>query len=62
VFQCNGVPLAYIVDGSKEQVKGEFMHKLKEASCQLSRWSLILYGRMPQKEIFMSSRMELVRR
>ncbi len=37
LFQRDGVPPACIVDGSKEQVKGEFRRKLKEASCQLKQ-------------------------
>jgi hypothetical protein len=36
-FQCDGVPPACIVDGSKEQVEGKFRCKLKEASCQLKQ-------------------------
>eukprot|EP00804_Cyclotella_cryptica_P009101 CCRYP_003177-RA/>CCRYP_003177-RA protein AED:0.23 eAED:0.23 QI:0/0/0/1/1/1/2/0/629 len=35
--QHDGVPPACIVDGSKEQVKGEFRCKLKEASCRLKQ-------------------------
>eukprot|EP00804_Cyclotella_cryptica_P019398 CCRYP_006588-RA/>CCRYP_006588-RA protein AED:0.13 eAED:0.13 QI:0/0/0/1/0.75/0.6/5/0/864 len=37
LFQRDGVPPACIVDGSLEQVKGEFRRKLKEASCQLKQ-------------------------
>jgi hypothetical protein len=33
VFQRNGVPLTMVTDDSKEQTKGEFWHKLKEADC-----------------------------
>jgi hypothetical protein len=33
VFQCNGVPPTMVTDDSKEQTKGEFLHKLKEADC-----------------------------
>jgi hypothetical protein len=33
VFQCNGVPLTMVTDDSKEQTKGEFRCKLKEADC-----------------------------
>ncbi len=31
VFQCNGVPPTMVTDDSKEQTKGEFRRKLKEA-------------------------------
>jgi hypothetical protein len=37
LFQCNCVPPACIVDGSKEHLKGELRHNLKEASCQLKQ-------------------------
>ena len=37
LFQRDGVPPACIVDGSLEQVKGEFRRKLKEASCRLKQ-------------------------
>jgi hypothetical protein len=33
VFQRNGVPLTMVTDDSKEQTKGDFRHKLKEADC-----------------------------
>jgi hypothetical protein len=33
VFQCDGVPPTMVTDDSKEQTKGEFRHKLKEADC-----------------------------
>ncbi len=33
VFQRNGVPLTMVTDDSKEQTKGEFRCKLKEADC-----------------------------
>jgi hypothetical protein len=33
VFQCNGVPPTMVTNDSKEQTKGEFRHKLKEAYC-----------------------------
>ncbi len=33
VFQCNGVPPTMVIDDSKEQTKGEFRQKLKEADC-----------------------------
>ncbi len=32
-FQQNGVPPAMVTDDSKEQTKGEFRYKLKEADC-----------------------------
>ena len=37
LFQRDGVPPAFIVDGSKEQMKGEFRRKLKEADCHLKQ-------------------------
>eukprot|EP00804_Cyclotella_cryptica_P017277 CCRYP_016828-RA/>CCRYP_016828-RA protein AED:0.02 eAED:0.02 QI:0/0/0/1/0/0.5/2/0/461 len=37
LFQRDRVPPACIVDGSLEQVKGEFRRKLKEASCRLKQ-------------------------
>jgi hypothetical protein len=33
VFQCNSVPPTMVTNYSKEQTKGEFQHKLKEADC-----------------------------
>jgi hypothetical protein len=33
VFQRKGVPLTMVTDDSKEQTKGEFQQKLKEADC-----------------------------
>jgi hypothetical protein len=33
VFQRDGVPPTMVTDDSKEQTKGEFQHKLKEADC-----------------------------
>jgi hypothetical protein len=33
VFQRNGVPPTMVTDDSKEQTKGEFQRKLKEADC-----------------------------
>ncbi len=33
VFQCGGVPPTMVTDDSKEQTKGEFRKKLKEADC-----------------------------
>jgi hypothetical protein len=33
VFQCDGVPPTMVTDDSKEQTKGEFNQKLKEADC-----------------------------
>jgi hypothetical protein len=33
VFQRDGVPLTMITDDSKEQTKGKFRRKLKEADC-----------------------------
>jgi hypothetical protein len=33
VFQHGGVPLTMVTDDSKEQTKGEFRRKLKEADC-----------------------------
>jgi hypothetical protein len=33
VFQCNGVPPTMVTNDSKEQTKGEFRRKLKEADC-----------------------------
>jgi hypothetical protein len=33
VFQCNGVPPTMVTNDSKEQTKGEFRCKLKEADC-----------------------------
>jgi hypothetical protein len=33
VFQHDGVPLTMVTHGSKEQTKGEFQRKLKEADC-----------------------------
>ncbi len=33
VFQCDSVPLTLVTDDSKEQTKGEFRRKLKEADC-----------------------------
>jgi hypothetical protein len=35
VFQRNGVPPTMVTDDSKEQTKGEFQRKLKEADCHL---------------------------
>ena len=37
LFQRDGVPPTCIVDGSKEQVQGDFLRKLKEASCQFKQ-------------------------
>ena len=37
LFQRDGVPPVCIVDGSKEQVEGDFRRKCKEASCQLKQ-------------------------
>ena len=37
LFQKDGVPPACIVEGSKEQVEGDFRRKCKEASCQLKQ-------------------------
>jgi hypothetical protein len=33
LFHCDGVPPTMILDGSKEQTKGDFMRKLHEADC-----------------------------
>jgi hypothetical protein len=33
VFQRDGVPPTMVTDDSKEQTKGEFRRKLKEANC-----------------------------
>jgi hypothetical protein len=33
VFHHDGVPLAMVVDNSKEQTLGEFRQKLREADC-----------------------------
>ena len=33
VFQRNGVPPTMVTNDSKEQTKGEFQRKLKEADC-----------------------------
>jgi hypothetical protein len=33
VFQRNNVPPTMVTDDSKEQTKGEFQRKLKEADC-----------------------------
>ena len=33
VFQCDGVPPTMVTNDSKEQTKGEFRQKLKEADC-----------------------------
>jgi hypothetical protein len=33
VFHCNGVPPTMVTNDSKEQTKGEFRRKLKEADC-----------------------------
>ncbi len=33
VFQHDSVPLTMVIDDSKEQTKGEFHQKLKEADC-----------------------------
>ncbi len=35
VFQRDGVPPTMVTDDSKEQTKGEFRQKLKEADCHL---------------------------
>jgi hypothetical protein len=35
MFKRDGVPPEMILDGSKEQVKGAFRHKLKEVNCRL---------------------------
>jgi hypothetical protein len=35
MFKRDGVPPLMILDGSKEQVKGAFGHKLKEGNCHL---------------------------
>ena len=35
LFQRYGVPPTMIMDGSREQISGEFKRKLKEASCEL---------------------------
>jgi hypothetical protein len=33
LFHCDGVPPTMVLDGSKEQTKGDFMRKLHEADC-----------------------------
>ena len=33
LFHRDGVPLTMVLDGSKEQSKGDFMRKLREADC-----------------------------
>jgi hypothetical protein len=33
LFHCDGVPPSMVLDGSKEQTKGDFMRKLCEADC-----------------------------
>jgi hypothetical protein len=33
LFHCNGVPPKMVLDGSKEQCKGDFKRKLREADC-----------------------------
>ena len=35
LFTRDGVPLRLIVDGSKEQMQGEFRQKARQADCQL---------------------------
>ena len=37
LFHRDGIPPACIIDGSKEQVEGDFRRKCKEASCQLKQ-------------------------
>ena len=50
LFHRDGVPPTMIMDGSKEQVKGEFRHKLLEADCHpkqtepYSQWSQAAKG------------------
>ncbi len=34
LFHCDGVPPTMVLDGSKEQCKGDFKRKLREADCQ----------------------------
>jgi hypothetical protein len=34
LFHCDGVPPTMVLDGSKEQTKGDFKRKLREADCQ----------------------------
>jgi hypothetical protein len=33
LFHCDGVPLTMVLDGSKEQTKGDFKRKLHEVDC-----------------------------
>jgi hypothetical protein len=33
LFHCDGVPPTMVLDGSKEQTKGDFKRKLREADC-----------------------------
>jgi hypothetical protein len=33
LFYCDGVPLTMVLEGSKEQTKGDFKRKLHEADC-----------------------------
>jgi hypothetical protein len=33
LFHCDGVPPNMVLDGSKEQTKGDFIRKLREADC-----------------------------
>jgi hypothetical protein len=37
LFHCDGVPLSMIVDNSKEQILGNFKHKLNEANSHLKQ-------------------------
>ena len=37
LFHRNGIPPAMVIDGSKEQMLGDFMRKLKEADCHLQQ-------------------------
>jgi hypothetical protein len=37
LFHCDGVPPTMVLDGSKEQCKGDFKRKLHEADCHASQ-------------------------
>ena len=37
LFSCHGVPHTMIMDGSKEQILGEFKKKLRQADCRLKQ-------------------------
>ncbi len=60
LFQRDGVPPACIVDGSLEQVKGEFRRKLKEASCRLKQTEPYSPWQNAAERNSVSSRRELV--